>query len=180
MNTVLLQEIINHVFYSFSILKNNNVNNKFKSLNSPEFLLQEKLSFEDDQGNSLSKKVWGVQFKIENNTLKILLADCSIDKDILEYALLVKLEDNPAYGLYSAYSLTDKPVDGCPLIAVSVSNNNWMKCNTYFQATFLAGMESAKDVSYTASNCSDYSDHFALLTSFIKYHNDLYGDSFER
>lgn len=176
MNTALTQEIINHIFSGFSILKTSNT--KFKSLRSLEYLLSEKLSFEDSNGKSIENNIWGVQFTIENNDLKVLLGDCTIDKNIEEYALLVKLKDNPAYGLYSAYTSGKSKIDSEPLIAVSVDSNNWMKCNTYFQATFLAGMEQAKDISYSASTCKDYKSHYTLLTSLIKYYNQLYEGSF--
>lgn len=176
MSKNLLQEIINHIFNGFSIL-NPLDNGKFKSLKSSEYLLSDKLSFEDEAGNLLKNNVWGVQFKLENNDFKILLGDCSVDKNVLEYALVVKLAENPAYGLYSAYSTTDKVIDSCPLIAVSVDNQNWMTCNTYFQATFLAGMETAKDLAYTATYCSNYQEHFNILTSFIKFHNQLFGEN---
>lgn len=174
MNFILTQEIINHVFSGLGITADSNT--RFKSLKSSEFLLSEKVSFEDSEGRNLNNNVWGVQFTIENSEMKIILADCTIDKNILEYALLVRLKDNPSYGLYSSYPVEGNKVDAKPLIAVSVDSNNWMECNTYFQATFLAGMEYAKDSSYFASPCKNYKDDYNLLLSFIKYYNQLYED----
>lgn len=176
MNKALTQEIINHIFSGFAILQSSNFNSvKFKSLKSPDYLLSEKVSFEDDSGKLLKNNIWGVQFSIEDAYLKVLLADCSVDKETAEYALLVKLKGSPAYGLYSAYSLNENnAVESCPLIAVSVDDQNWMQCNTYFQATFLAGMENAKDVTYAPSNCTEYKEQYNLLLSFIKYHNHIY------
>lgn len=177
MNKALTQEIINHIFSGFSVLQSGYFNNsKFKSLKSSEFLLSEKVSFEDDDGRMRKNNIWGVQFTIENSPLKILLADCSVEKNILEYAMLVSLKDSPSYGLYSAYSLDDEKIDSVPLIAVSVDNQNWMSCNTYFQATFLAGMENTKELTYAPSNCTDYKSNYNLLLSFIKYHSQINGD----
>lgn len=178
MNKQLTQEIINHIFSGFSILKSEDFNyKKYKSLKSSDYLLSDKISLQDDDGNTINNSIWGIQFAIEDHYLRILLANCSLDKTVAEYAMLIKLKDSPSYGLYSAYSLDkDFKVDNCPLIAVSVDNQNWMKCNTYLQATFLAGMENAKDASYAITNCTDYQSEYNCLLSFIKFHNKIYGE----
>ena len=178
MNKPLMQEIINHIFSGFSILSSNYFDNtKFKSLKSEKFLLAEKIFFEDDSGKSLKNNIWGIQFTIENNFFKVLLADCSVEKETAEYAMVVSLKDSPSYGLYSAYSLDNShQIDSCPMIAVSVDKQNWMRCNTYLQATFLAGMENVKELTYAPSYLSDYKKEHELLLSFIKYHSLIYGD----
>lgn len=177
MNKVLLNEIIKHIFSGFYIFSEDN--NKFKSLRSKDFLLKEKVSFQDESGKEITNNVWGIELSIQGADLKILLSDCSITKSkegLLEYCMLLKLKDNPAYGLYFTKSQSGDSSENYPLIAVSSDSSNWMTCNTYLQATLLAAMENVKDYAYSWNTCKDYKTHYDLMLSFIKYYNNYYGE----
>lgn len=150
---------------------------KTKSLTSKDFLLKEKLVFETESG-TIANKVWGCQISAEQQEIKLLVGDCSQDKDTLEYCLLVKLKDAPAYGLYLAYSKHDD-FNAEPMLAVSVNDKDWMECSTYLQATFLAGMEQIRDLGVGWMKCSDYSSNYELMQQFIKFHTKYYEASYE-
>ena len=169
MNLILREEIVKHIFSNFGIISSNHVNlNNSHSLLSKEFCLKDIISFEN--GNTpLNNKVWGCQTTIQNKEIKILLADCSID-NIKEYALFIQMKDQPSYGLYFVERLNEG------LIAISTSGKEWLECSTYLQATFLAAMESVKDLSLQWNICKDYSTQFGSLLSFIRFHSDLFGD----
>jgi hypothetical protein len=177
MNKQLTEQIINHIFSNLMIINQSNFNNKkFKSLKSSDYLLNEKLSFSDEESNKIIKNsIWGVQLSFEKVKLKILLGDCSIDPDVLEYALLVSMDSSASYGLYSAYSI-NKNIDNDSLIALCVDNKTWLPTNIAIQASFLSGMENVKDIAYSMQKCEDYKEQHELLLSFIKYHNNIYGE----
>lgn len=180
MNKQLTEQIINHVFSNLLIINNSIDSNRYTSIVSNDYLLPETISFENDKNKKIVNKIWGVELLVENQKLKMLLANCSIDNDSIEYALCIKLEGSPAYGLYSVYTINSSiNIENAPLISISIDGQNWMTCNTYLQATFLAAMENIKQIPYTLTKCKDYKDEYNLLISFIKYHESLYGDDDE-
>ena len=174
MSKQLTSQIINHIFSNLLIINKSDFDiNKFKSIKSTDHLLPETISFTDEsEGQEIVNKIWGIQLVIEGQKLKMLLADCSVEPKILEYALLVKMQDSPAYGIYASYNkdYNQLVVDG-NLIAVCMDNPNWIQCNIYLQATFLAAMENIKDIPYTLEKCEDYKLEYNSLLSFIKYYD---------
>lgn len=169
MNKILTAEIIKHIFSGLAIIESSFVNmNKTKSLMSKDFLLKETLSFEEDN-MIISNNIWGCQLLIDKKEIKMLLGNCSQDKNYPEYCLLVQLKDSPSYALYF---IEEDPLQS--LIACSVDGNKWMQCSTYLQATFLAGMENVKDIALSWDRCTNYNSQYQSLQSFIKYYNLVY------
>lgn len=172
MNRRLLEEIIKHVLSNFLIIPSSFIDiENSKSLMSPEYLLKDKLSFQLEDGNTASNKVWGCQISSEENEVRILLADCSNDYN--EYALLVRVKKSPAY---AAYIVIDDDIDSEALVAFTMDGFSWLECNAYFQAMFLAGMEQMKQSGLSWKKCKNYDDDFKLLTSFIQFHSEMYGE----
>lgn len=181
MNYVLMAEIVKHVLANLAVTPSEFVNlERTKSLTSKEFLLKEKLNFETDEGAPLKNNVWGCQISAEQQEIKILVGDCTQDKNFPEYCLLVQLKDSPAYGLYLMYTeAMEESFNPEPMIAVSVNNKDWMECTTYLQATFLAGMEQIRDLGLSWSKCADYTENYQLMVGFIKFHNSFYEAYYE-
>lgn len=166
MNKVLLNEIIKHILSSFSIIPSEYIDPKNQSLTDKEFLLNVNLKFED---SDVDNKVWGCQLSAESNELKVLLGDCTQDKeDPKEYCLLVQLKNAPTYVLYFIEDTLQ------PMLACNIEGFGWLECNTYLQATFLAGMEHLKGNNFLWSKCKDYQDQFKLMRSFIEFYNSYY------
>lgn len=178
MNIKLTEQIINHIFSNFLIINASEFDQKrFKGIKSSDFLLDKKVSFEDDNNQKIENNTWGVQLSVEGQQVKILLADCSVSKDVAEYALIVAVKDVPTYGVYSAYSTSSEArVNSLALIALNADKQNWVQCNIQIQATFLAGMEQIKDIPYNLERLSNYSDEYNLLLSFLNYHELVFGD----
>ena len=180
MNISLTEQIIHHVFASFLAIPNTFIDlNKFKSIKSKDFLLPEKISIEDEEGNKLPNNIWGIEMVFEQQELKILLASCKDEDAIDDHICVVKLKDAPAYGLYLSYNQDKIASPSQPLIAVTVDGQNWMSCNTYLQATFLAAMENVKDAPVSWKRCQNYEDNYKLLLSFINYYNLFYEATYE-
>lgn len=172
MNKQLRETIVKHVFANFALIPSDFVNfSKTKSLRSKEYLLTERIPFALEDGSEEEKNVWGCQLSVETQEIKILLADCSLEKEIHEYALLVHLKDNPFYGVYLVCS---DQVDNEPLIGCSMDGTSWMECTTYLQATFLAGMEQVKDIGFTWDKCDYYKEELQALREFIQFHHTVY------
>ena len=174
MNIELLDKIVKNIFANLLVIPSNFVNPNGKSLKSNDFLLKEKLSFETDNG-TVFKNIWGCQISAGEQELNILLGDCSQDEELLEYCLIVQLKDSPPYGAYLVYNeLCCSKRPGDALIACALNENDWLICNTYLQATFLAGMEQIKEIGLSWNKCTNYKRHIEMMKSFIKYHDSYY------
>lgn len=179
MNYILMEQIVKHILANLAIIPSNIVNlDRTKSLISKDFLLKEKLNFENEEGSPLKNNVWGCQISAEQQEIKILVGDCTQEDNVPEFCLLVQLKDAPAYGLYLLYA-PDSNISAEPMIAVSVNNKDWMECSTYLQATFLAGMEQIRDLGLSWSKCSNYIENYQLMIEFIKFHNNFYEAFYE-
>lgn len=169
MNPALSIAIIQHIFSQLGVMSSSHVDmKKTKSILDKEFLLPEKLSFQEEE--IIKRDIWGCQLSAGQHEVKILVGDCSQDSN-QEYCAVIQLKDTPAYGLY----LVCEPAS-MPLIAVSISEAGWMSCTTFLQATFLAGMEQVKETCLTWDKCSDYKSLHGLMLSLINYHNQVYGE----
>ena len=176
MNQLLTEQIAYHVLASLGVLPAPFINkDSIKSLLDKDFLLPEKISF-DLNGETVRKNIYGCQVTIsDGKEFKMLVADCTQDKEFPEYCLITQLKDAPAYGVYLVFTmLTNEPPDPEVLIAVSVDRQHWMPCSTYLQATFLAGMEQIKDIPVGWVKCHHYQEQYHQLLTFIKFHHSYY------
>lgn len=175
MNFDLREQIIKHILANLVIIPANFISTlKSKSLKSSEYLLDKKLRFNiDDQ--IVERKLWGCQISSEQQELKILLGDCS-QENIPEYCLIVQLKDAPAYGLYLVHNgFSNDPIDSEAMLACSLNGKDWLECNTYLQATFLAGMEQVKEIGLAWSKCTSYDEQYEMMLSFLNFHAMTYG-----
>lgn len=174
MNLNLRAEIVRHVFANFGVIYSPYISEKTQPLNSKKYLLSEKLSFEDDDG-VLQNKVWGCQLSVDTQEIKILLADCTQEKDYPEYCLLVQLKNAPAYGIYLHFNESfGHQSDSSCMIAYSLDSESWMESSTFLQATFLGGMEQIRETGFAWNKISNYQPQYQALISFIKYHSSIY------
>ena len=174
MNKKLTEEIVYHIFANLGILPSDHTNiTSMQSIIDKKFLLAEKIKLETED-KVISNNIYGCQISIsDNKDFKILLADCSQDSHNLEYGVLIQLKDSPAFGLYLSFHLSEV-IDREALIAVNIVESSWVPCNTYLQATFLAGMEQIKDLGFGWIKCSNYNKLYHQLLSFIKFHHNFY------
>lgn len=176
MNQQLTEQIAHHVLANLGVFSADFVNkDTTKSLVDKHFILPEKIVFEVG-GETVKKNIFGCQVTVaDGKDFKMLLADCTQEKDLPEYCLLVNLKDSPCYGVYFVYSgLSEEAVDPEVLIAVSTDKKHWMPCSTYLQATFLAGMEQIRDIPIGWAKCANYQEQYQQLLSFIKFHHNYY------
>ncbi|CAB4197020.1 hypothetical protein UFOVP1290_540 [uncultured Caudovirales phage] len=174
MNKNLSKEIVKHIFANFGIIPSDFVNqDNLLSLISKEYLLDDTISFENENGNLLKNKIWGCQLSTNLQELKILVGDLSQDIYVKEYCMIIQLKDSPVYALYYSYSIHDI-LDNESVIAFSLDKQKWIECETYLQATFLAGMQQVKDIGFAWNKCSDYKSQHKAMINFIKYYSAMY------
>lgn len=168
MNRQLRESIVRHVFANLAIIPSEFVSIEgTRSLLESEWALPKKLTFADGQG-----QVWGCQLSADHQEIKFILGDCSQEEGIKEYCLIVTLKDAPSYGLYWVQS---DLVENEPLIACSVNGTDWLECNTFLQASFLAGMEQIRETGLAWGKCKSYEEEFIKMISFIEFHQQVYG-----
>lgn len=176
MNQHLTEQIAYHVLASLGVLPAPFINqDTIKSILDKQYLLSEKLSFEIN-GETVRKNIYGCQVGVsDGKELKLLVADCTQDKEFPEFCLVVQLKGAPAYGVYLVFTkLAQEPTDPEVLIAVTTDRQHWMPCSTYLQATFLAGMEQIKDIPVGWTKLHHYQEQYHELLTFIKFHHSYY------
>lgn len=178
MNKNLTEEIVKHIMANFLIIPSEHINQETNQpLISKEYLLNEKLTFEVDDVKIINK-TYGCQLAIGEQDIKILLGNCTVEKEVPEFCLIVQLKGAPFYGMYLCYTdLLEEKSDAEIMLGCSLDGKSWMECNTYLQATFLAGMEQIKDTGLTWEKCIDYKDQQNALLSFLVYHSEIYGEN---
>jgi hypothetical protein len=175
MNKILLEQIVKHIYANLLIIPSDHVDaDNSKSLMSDPYKLDDTLKF---NLGSVERKsyvkynpIWGCEISTGDQELKILLGDCSDDQHI-DYCLLVHLKNSPAYGIYFVH---DENIDCEAMIACTLNNQDWLTCNTYLQATFLAAMEQCKELGLNWRKCTSYEEELKMMKSFINYHNDCF------
>lgn len=178
MNLALVKEIVSHIYAHFAIIPSDFVNmDKTDSLINPFYLLKEQVVFESE-GTSYHGKVWGCQMSIGQQEIKVLLGDCTLDKEYPEFVMIVQPKDAPVYGLYLCHNeMSSQPGDSQPMIAVSPDKGKgWLQCNAHLQATFLAAMEQARELRMPWEKCTDYKPLYQCMINFLKFHLEIYGE----
>ena len=137
MNTVLMENIVQHIFANLGLIAASYVQNTQSLVDKNFRLADKKLSFYNGS-QEVNRPVYGVQVKIGEKEFKIMAGDCSQDTSTPEYCVIVQLTGLPAYGMYMVCDPNSEPE---ALIAVTVNNKDWMPCATFLQATLLAAME---------------------------------------
>jgi hypothetical protein len=174
MNTNLTYEIAKHILASLCVVKADFVNQaKAISIMDPYYLLKEKLAFNFD-GEIVSNNVYGCQTNIGDKEFRMILADCTIDKETPEHCLFVELQDSPSYCVFFSEHAKDDT-----LIATNMTKKFWLPCPIDLQGTFLASMECIKSLAHIWSRCTKYTDQYKRLQSFIEYHDEYCSDEQE-
>lgn len=110
-----------------------------------DFKLKEKFACENYFGEAVKAPVWMIEGKIGTDKFQACLCELSNDYNVLqEFILLTKLEESPTYASYWSHDFEDEMIQST--LCYSTQENVWLPTNTYLQATYLAGMESLKDV----------------------------------
>jgi len=172
MNISLTEEIIKHILSNLSIHDNLSLS----SLKNDIYLLPLKLKFQLEDNKNIENNIWGCQINIGNQLLKIILGDTSSESDFSEYCLIVHLEGSPYYGLYLSFDVNQSQA----MIACSINGTDWMLCDIYLQATFLAAMEKLKEKFLSQSQCTSFKNEHQAMLNFIKYHTSMHEEDYER
>lgn len=169
MNPLLTKEICRHTLVNLGVISHSEIHiSSSEHLNSRKYALPETVEFQLENEDSLQCIVWGCMAKLNEFEIKILLVDCSIDKEE-EYCLLVQIKGNPIYGFFFSHE------SHINMIAYN-SDSGWIKCTPVMEGAFLCGMESLKDQPLVYEKCTDYEELYKLTLSFIKYHSKILED----
>jgi hypothetical protein len=177
MNKKLTEQIAHHILANFGVLPASFIDwQHTQSLADKQYVMSDKLVFENEDSETIKNSIYACQVTAPGSKeLKIVLGDCTEDGGTPEYCLIVHLKDSPTYGVYLFYDHSESEA----MIAVNIDNKGWMPCETYLQATFLAGMERIKDLFLTWNKCTEYKEEHQSLLSFIKFHDSFYEESNE-
>lgn len=156
MNKSLTNEIVLHILNKFKVFEYN----KDFSLISEDFKLSNTISITFEENNEIENfSIYSAKLKSIDDTLTVFFT-----KIHEEYILLLKFKSY-SYGVYM-----NKESSIMSNIYISI-NENWAKCDTYGEATLLAGLEYIKtlNISWEKHEISD--DEFKILNSFIDFTN---------
>lgn len=178
MNKGLLQEIVKHIISNLGVIPSNFVNkDKTQSIMDKNFFVKDKISFQDENGEVYKNPMWSCEFNQADFSFKILLADCSEDKNIPEFAAIIQPSGAPAYGLYYIYTdLVNNTIDNEAMLACLIGDSGWVQCDAFMQANFLSGMERLKLINAVWKKSENYQQEYNNLLSFIKYHESIFSE----
>jgi len=158
MNQHLLETILRHVYSNLLIIPS-----EFIDVNNSASILSTKFLLEDN--------LWGC--KVSSGDEELIIMVNSYED---EHSLLVKLKDSP---IYCSYLFNSEEYDSEAMLACTLDGNSWLPCNTFLQATFLAGMEQMREIGLTWNKIKDYKEEKKLINSFIKFHHSIYEEDNE-
>jgi hypothetical protein len=129
------------------------------------FKLNKDFEFVNLHGAQSAAPVWAIEGKLGSNNFQITLSELMVSEDCQEYFLLSKFEDSPTYCSYLCVE-DNEPTQSN--LCYSPKPDVWIPTNVYLQATYLAGMESLRDVLVEWNSLSNSSEIFTDLLSFYQ------------
>lgn len=160
----LKNAICEHILSDFGINSNKNkiISDNYKS--------SAFIKFEDD-GKVVKRNIYAIKSNVENRSIKVYIVDMSLE--VKEYSLIIEVDDLPIYGInYYRNFYQDNYSDIFSKIATSLDKKTWIECNTFLQATFLAGMENIKNLNVSWEKLDITKNEEEILHSFIEYSNN--------
>lgn len=142
-NFKLTEEIIRYILSNIKYISSN-------------FKLDKFLEFELDMTESKKFSVFGISYNLDKSKIEIIFTDLSLSSD-LELIAILKMDDNPAYGLLLSDSESKFMIN---------YENVWIKSDLGIQAKFLAGFEDLQSI-FPKWQILSNNNMFSLLTSFI-------------
>lgn len=146
------------------------------------FKLKEHFECENYVGDKVKAPLWSIEGQIGTDKFQALLCEVSDTEDLQEFIFLSKLEGSPTYASYLGRDEEDDITQSA--LSYSTQDGVWLPTNVYLQATYLAGMESLKDVlvewhvnpnpTYLVSNLKSFYD--SIMESEEDVDNFIPGD----
>jgi hypothetical protein len=174
-NNRLTEEIAYHILANLGVLPSEFVNsNTTKSVIDKQFLLADKIVFQLEN-QTVHRHVYGCHASVAEQDFRIVLADCTQEKNVPEFAVIIQPPKAPTYGLYLAFNrLVENPPEAEAIIAIK-SDKHWIPCTAFLQGTFLAGMEQLRDQVFNWKKLINYQTEYQHLLTFIGFHTNYYG-----
>ncbi len=174
MNPTLRLEIIKHIYSKLMIIPSTFINfDQTKSLLSKDFILEQKISFEGNDGNNYEYNVYGATLQIDKHEIHVLALN-----ENEEYTVLIKFPNTERYGLYAIIEQDFTyqqylSLAAHSIISVSLNSKDWMECNTEIQSNLLSSLEKLKNFNVTWKKCEN-KECFNDLLSFIDFRDEYY------
>lgn len=162
--SILTQEIVNHIFSKLGV-GHSNLHRAYNSILNDNFMLDQKICLIDEEEKEVNNSMWSCKITVEEKDFRLLIADCSTLNE-QEYALIVSLDDSPAYGVY--FSITDPSAN----YIACLLNGFWVTATVYMQASFLTGMEQIRELSSPWVRNEKTDDLYEKLIQFVSYHDE--------
>jgi hypothetical protein len=164
MNNVLKREIILHIFKTVGVMADPELMriSMMDQLNSEKFLLDKKIAFETEEKKVKENNLWAATAKIENSSIKIIIAD--ITEDIFEFTLILQMDTF----LPCAIRLSEDPEDFGSMY-VNIQENKWIEATTSLQAKMLVGFESLTEIYLQWQKLDDYMDVYKSMIGFLNF-----------
>jgi len=149
------------------ILEGFGINSNKKSIKTDEYKTSSVIKFEY-KDNIIERNIYSIKSIADDREIKIYFLDIS-SSDVEEYAFIIGIDKLPIYGIY----FYEEGDDIRSSICTSADKQNWLECNIFLQATFLAGMESIKELNFVWKwDKNDLSEQEKeLVFSFIDHYN---------
>lgn len=156
---MIWHDVIKHIFTSFGVPGQPGT----FSVLSDKFVINKELSIELEDGDRISKPIWGVAGKVAASTVKILITDLSVDASINEFAMVMQLDD------LSVYALKMDSEDIQNNKAYCFHGENWIELSNLLLAKLLVGVEQLNELFVDYQPFANYQDLYKHLVGFLNY-----------
>ena len=162
MNLMLKKQIISHIFKSLGIIGSTS-NSLIDNLTSEKFLIDKKMTFENEENKKYENDIWAITTNVENSIVKIIIAD--ITEDTKEFALILQMDNF----MPSALRLSVDE-DDIGTMMFLLEDNRWINSTTHLQAKILVGIESLSEIYCQWDRLDNYSDMYKFLIGFLNFY----------
>jgi hypothetical protein len=164
---MIWSDITKHIFNSFGVPGQPGT----FSLIDDKFVIKKELSIELEDGETISKKIWGTSGRVAASTIKILVTDLEVDETEPEYVMIVQLDE------LSVYALKCDLGDAQSNKAFCLHGENWLELSNLLLAKLLVGVEQLNELFVDYQALPNYQELYKHLISFLNYEEVSYNNN---
>jgi hypothetical protein len=164
---MIWSDITKHIFNSFGVPGQPGT----FCLIDDKFIINKELSIELEDGETISKRIWGTSGRVAASTIKILVTDLEVDGIAPEYVMIIQLDELSVYALrLDAEQLESNK-------AFCFAGETWLELSNLLLAKLLVGVEQLNELFVDYQALPNYQDLYKHLISFLNYEEVSYNNN---
>lgn len=155
-DNLLTKEIIHRIMGNLGLLRFPDLGKV--GLSIPELKINRTLPIQYEDGIIENRSLWSGEMSLHNSKIRSMFADLS-DGDVCEYALSMRVDQNPIYGMKIIFDTEDYGK------FVTLEGSKWLPASIALQARALVGVEMMTTFGCAWKACNDFEDLLKAIVS---------------